>query len=126
MKYHLDGLIGGFFLGLCINSGFIFFGRVFDLKLSLLIVFTTSFIIWLGTVILNLFGMNDLTFSKSTSGFLLGFTGPFLLIAYTYAANIKGLFPIVLFMLLILFSMVGFIIGLYVEKEDMKSAYKRK
>jgi hypothetical protein len=49
-------------------------------------------------------------------GLLVGFSVPFLAIIYSYVLKIEGVLPIVLFILMIALSVVGFVVGSIMER----------
>ena len=52
-------------------------------------------------------------------GLLVGFFVPFLAIIYSYILNIEGVLPLVLFVLMIVLSIVGFLIGSLLERRGL-------
>jgi len=49
-------------------------------------------------------------------GLLTGFFVPFLAIIYSYVLNVKGALPLFLFILMIVLSVVGFLVGSIMER----------
>ena len=68
----------------------------------------------------------DIELKPSTVGFLFGFVGPFMGLAYTYVNKIEGITPLVLYMLLTLFSLMGFLIGVYIEQKRIRVPQRNK
>lgn len=49
-------------------------------------------------------------------GLLVGFIVPFLAIIYSYVLKVQGVLPVVLFILMIALSIVGFLVGSIMER----------
>ena len=49
-------------------------------------------------------------------GLLVGFFVPFLAIIYSYVLRVEGVLPLILFILMIVLSIVGFLIGSVMER----------
>jgi hypothetical protein len=52
-------------------------------------------------------------------GLLVGFFVPFLAIIYTYFLNIRGVLPLVLFILMVVLSIAGFLVGSIIERSGV-------
>ncbi len=126
MKYNLEGLIIGLFFGMIFSSGLLFIGsykiRLAGFFLTIIIAFT----LWGLTSIVKYWMRNNnllnLKLKPSTLGFLLGLAGPFLALAYSYVNNLKGIIPLFIYMFLILFSLIGFLVGVYIEQKQKRKS----
>ena len=129
MKYSLEGLVVGVFFGMFISAGLIFIGDFYERLAGFILTIVIASVVWLITVIIKSWmkknNLDDIEIKPSTMGFLLGFIGPLMALAYTYANKIEGILPLILYMLLTLLSLVGFLTGVYIENKRKRTPAKK-
>lgn len=130
MKHSIEGLIVGFFFGIFISAGLIFIGDFYTRLAGFILTVLIGLTIWGITAVVESWMKSneilDIEFKPSTWGFLIGFVGPFMGLAYTYVNKITGIAPLVLYMLLTLFSLIGFLAGVYIEQKEKRASARKK